>query len=72
MAIAGMITRRLGWLLFVGALVLVLSGCTQRQENNPFLGPTGGGRFQPFGGGWRSPPCSWWQLRLAMTGNDWQ
>ena len=49
MTIAGMITRRLAWLVLIAAILVVLSGCTQRQENNPFLGPTGGERFQPFG-----------------------
>ncbi len=49
MAIAGMITRWLGWMLVLGAVLVALSGCTQRTENNPFLGPTGGERFQPFG-----------------------
>ena len=49
MSTAEMITRRLGWLVLIGAVLVVLSGCTQRQENNPFLGPTGGERFQPFG-----------------------
>lgn len=49
MAIAGVITRRLGWLLLTGAVLVVLAGCKQREENNPFLGPTGGERFQPFG-----------------------
>ena len=49
MTIAGMITRRLGWLLLIAAILVVLAGCTQRQEDNPFLGPTGGERDQPFG-----------------------
>lgn len=49
MASAEMLTRRLGWLLLIGAVLVLLAGCKQRQENNPFIGPTGGERFQPFG-----------------------
>lgn len=49
MAIAGTITRRLGWLLVIGAVLVALAGCKQRDETNPFIGPTGGDRYQPFG-----------------------
>ena len=49
MTSAEMITRRLGWLLLIGVVLVVLAGCKQREEDNPFLGPTGGERFQPFG-----------------------
>ena len=47
------ITRQLGRLVLtlalIGVVLVVLAGCTQRQEDNPFLGPTGGERDQPFG-----------------------
>jgi hypothetical protein len=49
MVIAGSITRRLGWLLVIGVVLMVLTGCKQRDETNPFIGPTGGERYQPFG-----------------------
>jgi len=49
MAIPRMIGRWLGWALLGGALWLALSGCTQREESNPFLGPNGSAYSQPFG-----------------------
>lgn len=49
MAMSLMITRRLGWLLLIGAAVVVLAGCTQRDETNPFIGPNGAATSQPFG-----------------------
>jgi hypothetical protein len=47
------VTRQLGrlvlTLVLMGAVLVVLAGCKQRQEDNPFLGPTGGDRGKPFG-----------------------
>jgi hypothetical protein len=49
MATIRMIHRKLGWLLLFGVLLVLLAGCRQRGETNPFIGPTGDERLQPFG-----------------------
>lgn len=49
MAISLMSARRLAWLLLIGVAVALLSGCTQRHENNPFIGPNGDAGALPFG-----------------------
>lgn len=49
MAIPLMIARRLAWLLLIGLAVGLLSGCAQRDETNPFIGPSGAALDQPFG-----------------------
>lgn len=49
MVMSLMSARRLAWLLLIGAVVVLLGGCTQRDDTNPFIGPTGGERDQPFG-----------------------
>lgn len=49
MAMSLLFARRLAWLLLIALAVVMASGCTQRDETNPFIGPTGGERDQPFG-----------------------
>jgi type IV pilus biogenesis protein CpaD/CtpE len=49
MAIPSIIGRWFSWALLAAALVLVLSGCAQRDETNPFIGPNGASTSQPFG-----------------------
>jgi hypothetical protein len=49
MAMSLLIARRLVWLLLIGMILVALSGCTQRDETNPFIGPYGASSQQPFG-----------------------
>lgn len=49
MAVSLLIVRRLAWLLLIGVAVALLSGCTQRDETNPFIGPNGDAGALPFG-----------------------
>ena len=49
MAITRTLVRWLACALFAGALLVVLGGCTQREESNPFTAPYGDSLTQPFG-----------------------
>ncbi|HEX3133415.1 MAG TPA: hypothetical protein VHX44_07510 [Planctomycetota bacterium] len=49
MAISRLIGRWLGWVLLGGALLVALSGCTQRNEGNPFTPPYGSSIEESFG-----------------------
>ncbi len=49
MAVSLLNVRRLVWLLLLCAVVVVTSGCAQRDEANPFIGPKGDALSQPFG-----------------------
>lgn len=49
MAISRILGRWFAWALLATALVVVLGGCTQRDETNPFIGPNGASTTQPFG-----------------------
>jgi hypothetical protein len=40
---------RWAWWASLAVLAVVLGGCNQRDETNPFIGPNGASLSQPFG-----------------------